>query len=208
MDSGGLVELAFLKDRVRENIGLLDAVGFTGGEPCLQAVQVTQLCEWANHVGLKTFLNTNGSTPSLIESLSLQGLVDYIAMDVKAPLKADAYGRVTGLRGFGEEIVTAVKQTYQALVDAPSFLEVRTTIVPTLIDDEKAVRGIASSVRDCDLYVLQEYQPVSDVPDPKLRTVRPPKRERLVCLAKSALRAGVKAVAIRTRRYGFEEVTI
>jgi pyruvate formate lyase activating enzyme len=208
LDSGGPVELAFIKNRVRENIGLLDAIGFTGGEPCLQAAQVTELCEWAKHVGLKTFLNTNGSTPSLIASLSLRGLVDYIAMDVKAPLEADAYGRVIGLRRFGEEIVTAIKETYQAIVDAPSFLEVRTTIVPTLIDDEASVRDIASSVHNCDLYVLQEFLPVPEVPDPELRTVRPPKRERLLSLAQIALEAGVNAVAIRTRRYGFEEVTV
>lgn len=208
LDSGGPVELAFIKNRVRENIGLLDAIGFTGGEPCLQAAQVTELCEWAKHVGLGTFLNTNGSTPSLIASLSLRGLVDYIAMDVKAPLEADVYGRVTGLHGSGERIVAAVKEAYQVIVDAPSFLEVRTTIVPTLIDGESAVREIARSIHRCDLYVLQEFLPVSDVPDPKLRTVRPPTRERLVSLAHTAVEAGVNAVAIRTRRHGFEAITV
>lgn len=208
MNSGGPVEIAFIKNRIRENIGLLDAIGFTGGEPCLQAAQVSELFKWAKHVGLKTFLNTNGSMPSLIKSLTLQGLVDYFAMDVKAPLQADVYGRVIGLRRSGKEIVTSIKETYRVIVAAPSFLEVRTTIVPTLIDDEVSVREIASSVHNCNLYVLQEFLPLPEVPDPELRTVKSPKRERLLSLAQIALETGVKAVAIRTRRYGFEEVTV
>lgn len=206
LDSGGEVDLEVVKEGVMSNIGFSDALGFTGGEPTLQPEPVKALCEWAKSRGLKTFLNTNGSNPRFVGELLERGLLDYVAMDVKAPFKEEAYRRVAGLGGNVERIMANIKETIELCVRAGLPMEVRTTIVPTLMDDEKSICEIAKIVGNRGVYVLQEFFPFEDVPDEKLRAVRPPSRERLVKLAKIALGTGVKEVYIRTRGRGMERI--
>ena len=206
-NSGGEIDLEVVEERIQANIGFLDALGFTGGEPTLQPKPVIALCEWAKARGLKTFLNTNGSNPQFIDEMVGRGLIDYVAMDVKAPFKKEAYGHVAGLRGDVLKVMADIRKSIAVCkrVDLP--LEIRTTIVPTLIDDEKSIREIVEAIRGYGIYVLQEFSPSDDVPDETLRKVKPPDRESLIKLAKTALEAGVKEVYIRTRNGGMELIS-
>lgn len=71
-------------DFLRSRIGLLDAVTISGGEPTIQS----NLAEFIRRVKVMRFrikLDTNGSRPEVIRELLNEGLLDYIAMDVKAP---------------------------------------------------------------------------------------------------------------------------
>ncbi|UCH02981.1 MAG: anaerobic ribonucleoside-triphosphate reductase activating protein [Candidatus Bathyarchaeota archaeon] len=207
LDSGGEIELEAVKERVHENINFLDALGFTGGEPTLQPKPIIALCEWAKTRGLKTFLNTNGSNPRLIEEMAKGKLIDYVALDVKAPFRGEVYRRVAGLRGTVEKVMANIRETIAICERADLPLEIRTTIVPTLIDDEKSIREIAETVRGYGIYVLQEFFPSDDVPDETLRKAKPPNKELLIRLAKTALNAGVREVYIRTRNGGMERIT-
>jgi pyruvate formate lyase activating enzyme len=72
--------LSFLADRR----GLLRGVVITGGEPTLQA-GLANFLEGVKRLGLGVKLDTNGSRPEVIAELLSGGLVDYVAMDVKAP---------------------------------------------------------------------------------------------------------------------------
>jgi pyruvate formate lyase activating enzyme len=208
-NAGGDVNLDVVKDRVLENIGFLDALGFTGGEPCLQPKPLRELCRWAKTQGLATFLNTNASHPGVITALLEQRLLDYLAFDLKAPLRAEAYQRVAGLgscREHAEHVIANIRATLEVCKRFGVPLEARTTIVPTLMDDEASIREIAAVARECTIYVLQEFSPVGDVLDETLRQLRPPDREVLVSLAEIALDEGVREVYIRTRRGGMERV--
>jgi pyruvate formate lyase activating enzyme len=134
-----------------------------------------------------------------------RGLLDYVAMDVKAPLNKEEYGRVIGLNNV-EKTIANVRESIELCFRSSTPMEIRTTIVPTLIDDEKSIREIAGIVQDHGIYVLQEFLPFEDVLDERLRKVKPPSRGLLIMLAKSALEKGVKKVYIRTRGNGMERV--
>jgi pyruvate formate lyase activating enzyme len=207
LNSGGEIDLKVVEERVQANIGFLDALGFTGGEPTLQPKPVIALCEWAKARSLKTFLNTNGSNPRLIDEMARRGLIDYVAMDVKAPFKKEAYGRVASLRGNVLKVMANIQESIAVCERAGLPLEIRTTIVPTLIDDEKSIREIAKTIRGYGIYVIQEFFPFDEVLDENLKKVKPPDRELLIRLAKTALEAGVGEVHIRTRSGGMERIS-
>jgi len=208
IDSGGDVNLELIKNRVLKNMGFLDALGFTGGEPSLQPRPIIELCDWAKKKGLKTFLNTNGSNPTLIDDLTGKNILDYVALDIKAPLRPGIYGWVSGLDKGVEIIIANIKETLDICRRAGLPLEVRTTIVPTLIDDETSIREIARSVRSCTIYVIQEFFPFKEVLNEQLRGAKPPRRELLIKLAKLALEEGVKDVYVRTRENGMEKIML
>ena len=72
--------LAFFKKRNR----ILDGVCISGGEPCLQPEALEDFILQVRSLGLRIKLDTNGSRPQVIRHLAEQGLLDYIAMDIKA----------------------------------------------------------------------------------------------------------------------------
>lgn len=205
-NSGREVDLALIEERTQENIGLLDAIGATGGEPGLQPEPIITLFRWAKKRKIKTFLNTNGSNPQLVSRLLVEKLLDHAAIDLKAPLNSEAYGKTIGLtRGTGR-IVAKVKESLEFCRKAGLSVEIRTTIVPTLIEDETAIREIAKVAKDYSSYVIQQYFPYEEVLDKKLRGVKPPERSLLIQLAKASLKEGVKEVYIRTRGSGLERI--
>ena len=66
--------------------GFLDALVVSGGEPTLHA-DLAAFLRRLKGIGLKVKLDTNGSRPEVMESLIGKGLLDYVAMDLKAPLE-------------------------------------------------------------------------------------------------------------------------
>lgn len=66
--------------------GFLDALVVSGGEPTLHA-NLAAFLRRLKGIGLKVKLDTNGSRPEVIKSLIGEGLLDYVAMDLKAPLE-------------------------------------------------------------------------------------------------------------------------
>lgn len=70
--------LAFLQKRR----GLLDGVAFTGGEPCLYK-DLPELMRKIRAMGYAIKLDTNGNHPALLKQILEEGLVDYVAMDIK-----------------------------------------------------------------------------------------------------------------------------
>lgn len=73
-------------DYIKQRRGLLDAIVVSGGEPCLQSGLLDFLSE-VKELGLRTKLDTNGSFPDKLESALDEGLVDYIAMDIKTSVQ-------------------------------------------------------------------------------------------------------------------------
>ncbi len=71
-------------DFLRRRRGKLGAVVITGGEPTVQP-DLVRFVKKLKYMGYLVKLDTNGSHPEVLQSLSAQDLVDYWAMDVKAP---------------------------------------------------------------------------------------------------------------------------
>ena len=82
--------LAFLQSRQ----GLLDGVCISGGEPLMQE-DLPQLVEQIKAMGYLVKLDTNGSFPERLQQLVEQGLVDYVAMDIKS--SPSQYGAACGV---------------------------------------------------------------------------------------------------------------
>jgi len=209
-DSGEEVELDLIRRRISMNMTpapLLDAAVFTGGEPLLQPEGVMKAAEVVKGSGLKLMLDTNGSLPRVVEGLLDAGLVDRVALDVKAPLTAEDYGRTIGLPRRGAEMAAAVERTLDLCNGRGVEVEARTTVAPTVSDDPEFIRRIASAIRDrCAVYYLQQFDNTGDVLSPRLKKLQPPDRETMVRLAGVALEEGVKNVYIKTRELGLERV--
>ena len=66
--------------------GFLDGLVISGGEPTLHQ-DIVLFMRKVKALGLKIKLDTNGSRPDVLSDLIAEGLLDYVAMDIKAPLQ-------------------------------------------------------------------------------------------------------------------------
>jgi len=106
----------------------LDALVVSGGEPTLQE-DLPQLLILARRLGLAVKLDTNGSHPERLASWIRQGLLDFVAVDVKAPWSK--YGLLAGTGIDCEQIRESI-----ALVASSGLPHLfRTTFDPTLLDE-------------------------------------------------------------------------
>ena len=136
---------------------LLDAVEITGGEPTLQP-DLKNFAKRLKKMGFLVKLDTNGSDPDTLKELLDSKLVDYIAMDIKAPL--EKYNEVAGTNVDVEKI----KESIKIVKRAPDF-EFRITVVPRF-HKEKDLIAVAKLVKGTKL-VLQQFRPRNTL-DPSL----------------------------------------
>ena len=145
---------AFLEKRH----GLLDGVAITGGEPCLR----TDLPEFAARIreaGFSVKLDTNGSHPQMLARLLDEGLVDYVAMDVKN--SREKYARTVGLPTVD---LGPIDESIGLLLRGLIPYEFRTTVVQEFHeahDFEEIGKWIAGAQH----YYLQPYVERDTVPD-------------------------------------------
>lgn len=116
--------LRFLEGRK----GLLDGVCVSGGEPTAEP-SLEQLLKGIKGFGYAVKLDTNGSRPQVLKKLVAQGLVDYVAMDVKS--SPSHYARTTGL---AQVDLQAVEESLRFLLSGEVDYELRTTLVLPLHD--------------------------------------------------------------------------
>lgn len=175
IDEGSV--LAFLRDRV----GLLDAVCITGGEPTLQP-DLGDFLRKAKGMGFLTKLETNGSRPRALEALLREGLLDLVAMDIKAPLRFDAYARVTP--NITREDFEGVRESFELLKASDANAEFVTTAVPGLVG-EAEILEIAKSIGGSKAYVIQQFKPGKCI-DPSYSGLEPYPEEVLRGFAERA----------------------
>lgn len=113
---------AFLKKRQ----GVLDGVAITGGEPLLQH-DLREFILRVRELGFAVKLDTNGSYPARLEALIKEGLLDYIAMDVKNSL--EKYAQTVGVPHFD---TAPIEQSIALLRESGVPFELRTTVVREL----------------------------------------------------------------------------
>lgn len=89
------IPLGAVLDRLRPFLGWVDGVVISGGEPTIHA-GLAALCSRIKSLGFLVKLDTNGYRPEVVRELVGDGLVDMVAMDLKAPLNPLAYRRAAG----------------------------------------------------------------------------------------------------------------
>jgi pyruvate formate lyase activating enzyme len=143
----------------------LDGVVICGGEPTLWPT-LPALCERLHHEGLAVKLDTNGTQPDRLAELLDAGLVDAVAMDLKAPLD-ERYPAATGP---GAD-VSALRRSAEILMAGARDYEFRTTVCPALLGREE-IHTMGSQIAGARRWVLQRFEPANAL-DPTLRTVAP-----------------------------------
>lgn len=137
--------MSFLEKRK----GKLDAVSITGGEPTIQE-DLIEFVRRVKNMGYFVKIDTNGSTPDVIQSIIDAKLVDYIAMDVKGPL--NKYRMLTQSNVDENEIRRSI-----AMIMASGIpYEFRTTVLKSRLS-QKDIMGIGKAIKNADLYVLQQF---------------------------------------------------
>ena len=118
--------LAFLKKRQ----GILDGVCITGGEPTLQP-GLPALLKDIKALGFAVKLDTNGSRPEVMKQLVADGLVDYVAMDIKNSPRR--YGETAGVPKMH---LDKIEESIRFLLSGAVDYEFRTTVVSEFYDSE------------------------------------------------------------------------
>lgn len=139
--------LDFLDKRKKQ----LDAVVITGGEPTIHN-NLPDFIQKIKEMGYKVKLDTNGSNPEMLELLIKKKLVDYIAMDIKAPL--DKYPKITKVK----IDIDKIKKSIGLIKDSSLKHEFRTTVVKSLLSFDD-IAEIAKSIKGVDLYIVQKFVP-------------------------------------------------
>ncbi len=129
--------------------GWLEAVCISGGEPLLQE-DLEVLCRVIKDRNLLVKVDTNGSFPERLEELMGKKLVDYVAMDVKAPLRR--YAQVVRAAVAEEDILRSIEIIRTA--GLPYMF--RTTVVPGLIGEEDLLE-IATLLRGAEIFQVQQF---------------------------------------------------
>ena len=165
---------------LREHRKWIDGVVVSGGEPTIHA-GLPELLKILRGVGMRIKLDTNGSNPDVLQALLEQRLVDFVAMDVKAPLDA-RYSLVAGV----EVDSDAIRRSIELVMAASVQYEFRTTVCPEFLKEEDVLE-IARQLKGARRVVLQAFRPV-DCLDKTLESVLPYSEEALRRMAERARR--------------------
>jgi len=143
--------LAFLATRRRK----LDGVCITGGEPTLQP-ELPQLLRKIRDMGFSVKLDTNGSRPAVLKQLVNDGLVDYVAMDIKS--SPENYDRLCGT----PTDLEAIRESAAFLMADSVDHEFRTTLVKPLHTQQDMI-SIGRWLRGAKRYFLQQFVDSGDL---------------------------------------------
>jgi pyruvate formate lyase activating enzyme len=160
-------------DFLKEKKGLLEGVVVCGGEPTTQK-DLPVFLKKIKEFGFLVKLDTNGSNPEMLKKLVEEKLVDYVALDVKAP--KEKYGETVGI----EVDVNKIQKSIDILKEGKVDYEFRTTVVPNLHSKEdilkiaKWIGGDTASGK----YYLQNFRAEKTI-NPEFEKVKPYPREFL-----------------------------
>ena len=141
---------------LESRVGRLTGVCVSGGEPTLHG-ELADLLRRIRSLGFAVKLDTNGYRPAVLRALIDEGLVDYVAMDIKG--SPDGYGTSVGIKNFD---MTPIYESIELLKSSSVPYEFRTTVVREL-HTEADIRAIGEWLAgDCAFY-LQSFKDSGDI---------------------------------------------
>ncbi len=176
---------------LEQNRGLYHAVVVTGGEPTMHK-ELPKFLGKVKKLDFLVGLETNGTNPMMIERLIKNRLVDFVSMDIKAPLAWEKYKKAAGISDKG--LFESVKKSVKILLGSNVDYEFRTTVVPK-IHTEKDIVDISRQIKGAKHYVLQQFLPKNTI-DEKFSKATPFRVEKLVNL-RLKIKKNVAACEIR-----------
>lgn len=143
------IDEAVVFDFLNKRRKQLQGVSITGGEPTIQKDLIGFIAK-IKALGFSVKLDTNGSNPDVLKKLIDLKLLDYIAMDVKAPF--DKYNLFSN----DQEIATKVHNSINIIKMSGVDYQFRTTFDKTILSDEDIAR-IKFMLKDAMKYNVQNF---------------------------------------------------
>ncbi len=147
--------------------GWLDGVVICGGEPTIHSdlpITIRKIKE----MGFDVKLDTNGTNPEMLENLIVDKLIDYVAMDIKAP--QEKLSSIVKSNNKIDEVQKSINILLQNRVE----YEFRTTVTPDLTETD--IVKMAQSISGAEKYILQVYNKpafLENAPEPhKIETIQ------------------------------------
>lgn len=131
--------------------GKLEAVELTGGEPTLQT-DLVDILKKIKAMGYLTKLDSNGSNPEIVQKTVDLNLVDYLAMDIKAPLR-----KYCPVINYSVDL-KKIEQSIELILNSGLDYEFRTTVVKSQLSKDDILE-IGQMIRGAKLYILQKFIP-------------------------------------------------
>lgn len=138
-------------DFLNKRKGKLDGVVITGGEPTLQK-DLKEFVKQIKDLGFAVKLDTNGTNPEILKELIHENLLDYIAMDIKAPL--EKYKNIVNVDFDTKKIKNSIDFIMSCGID----YEFRTTVLKSQLSLED-FGEIGKLIKGAKKYYLQEFIP-------------------------------------------------
>lgn len=136
--------------------GILDGVCITGGEPTLQR-DLPGFIRRVRALGYAVKLDTNGADPQTLGALLDEGLLDYVAMDIKnSPAR---YAETVGIEGFD---LAPVRKSIELLLSSDIDFEFRTTVTDELHTPQD-IGALAEWIVGAPHYFLQPFVDSGDL---------------------------------------------
>ena len=138
--------------------GILDGVVVSGGEPTVQA-DITGFLYKIKEYGFAVKLDTNGAFPKKLREIISNGLIDYVAMDIKnSPAKYDSTTACNN-------ILTSVSESIDIIMSSGIEYEFRTTAVTELHTTDDFL-AIGDWISGANKYFIQSYTDSGDILTP------------------------------------------
>lgn len=169
-DSVVNVPFEYIIDHLREFKNWVERVVITGGEPTVNTGLLSIVKQLKNE-DIKIKLDTNGSSPAVLKDLTNDGLIDYIAMDIKGPI--EQYKRWCGV----DVDIKKIEESVEFILEENVDYEFRMTVVPFL-HTEKDVYETAAYIKDAKKFFIQEFRPNNTL-NPAYAHIRPFSPEKM-----------------------------
>ena len=140
-------------DYLTKRKGLVDAVCITGGEPTLQR-DLKAFIQKVRALDYRVKLDTNGTNPAVLKELLTEGLLDYVAMDIKSDFEG-GYEDVTGVSN--PALLARVKESIELLKTLAPDYEFRTTAIAEFHSEANYAK-IASIVKGAKRFFIQKFK--------------------------------------------------
>tara|TARA_Y100001933_G_C18931827_1_gene535658 strand:+ start:162 stop:866 length:705 start_codon:yes stop_codon:yes gene_type:complete len=130
--------------------GIIDGLVITGGEPTLMP-GLKAFIQSVKALGVSVKLDTNGTNPGVLKDLIHEGLVDYIAMDIK-----HVFEKYASAIGPSKVDMDPIKDSIQIIIASGVDHEFRTTVIKGMHTEED-IALMAGQVSGANNYILQQY---------------------------------------------------
>ena len=144
-------------DYLNKRKGFLKGVVISGGEPTLQP-DLESFVKTVKAMGFKVKLDTNGTNPDILKGLCKKGYIDYVAMDLKAPI--DRYSELCRTEIDTEKVLESIEYLKKSGIS----YEFRTTYYPEL--QKSDIIRISTELAEDSDYYLQQYRQIENCPAP------------------------------------------